>query len=146
MEAGASVCIAGKRTDASHALAWKGGVWFCTACGGFAKASIGEKSTCRDLARPCKGQANKHGMTVLGRIAGGLTPRIGMRWPMDPGVPSSAVQQTVEELWPDRRLNTRRVRRRIVGKRTVTGEAGIIVSDLQNEVSELNEDEDPWGS
>ena len=153
-----SVQIAGKQTHSSHALAWKGGVWFCTSCGGFAKAHIDSMSGCKKLAKPCSGAVDRNGTLVLGRILDGQTPRKGMSWPLDTDVPSDAIAQDMETLWPDRRDYARTVRRRIWGKTPVVAESleAVVVEDLADTGGELaagepfvevelNEDEDPWG-
>ena len=81
-----------------------------------------------------------------------------MSWPLGTDVPSDAIAQDMETLWPDRRDYARTVRRRIWGKTPVVAESleAVVVEDLADTGGELaagepfvevelNEDEDPWG-
>ena len=43
--------IAGKAIHGSHALAWKQGVWLCTACGAFAQAAADTQPASKKLAK-----------------------------------------------------------------------------------------------
>ena len=70
-----------KTVHPSHRLARKRGVWFCTTCGGFAKAAFNAKSNCRKLTDACE-VSTTPGEKVLERIAIGLPSLCGGSWPL----------------------------------------------------------------
>ena len=126
-----AVRIGSKLTHTTHTLSWKRGIWFCTTCGGFSKAAIGEKSTCRKLSRPCK-EPTRSGREVLSRIEAGLTPRAGTSWPMAEAHHRGLTAMKLEELWPDKRGASR------PGKRQAPDEA----EDLDNKAPKIDGDPD----
>ena len=163
---GRSVRIGSRQTHASHCLAWHRGVWFCTACGAYAKAVEDQKSTCHNLSEECRKSANKGGLDVLNRIAQGRPPRSGMEWPLAMGHNLNLeLSQPMEQLWPDRRGGSKkRKERQSTGaedrsegddSRSVRARLGdhaqqeFHLCDGDEELGNgmefvLNEDEDPW--
>ena len=109
---GTVVQIAGATSHPTHALAWKRGVWFCCSCGSYAKAAIDEMSGCKNLRKACPGHCSRHGERVLKRIEAGLPPKQGMAWPLDRHNPKLK-EQTLDEIWPDRREGPRSKKARI---------------------------------
>ena len=110
-ESTGSVMIGTRMTDRSHRLVWKRGVWLCTMCGGYAKATLDAKSTCVKLATPCK-PPTASGRGVLKRFARGETPKLGMEWPM-PGYQAATRQaDPMQVLWPDLRKGSEARRKR----------------------------------
>jgi hypothetical protein len=155
--ANAAVLIGNRQTHKTQSLAWLRGVWFCTSCGGYAKAVQDQKSTCLKLSKPCTKNANRGGFEVLDRISSGLPPRTGMQWPL-PSCPVAVMAPyEMEALWPDRRAGskTRHGQRSEPGERAVRqrGEGSEEMPLAQQEEEDLNrceefllnEDEDPWG-
>ena len=163
---GKSVGIGSREAHASHCLAWRRGVWFCTACGAYAKAVEDQKSTCHNLAEVCRKSANKGGQDVLNRIAQGRPPRSGMEWPLGMGHNLNLeLCQPVEQVWPDRRGGSRKRKERQSTEaeegsegndsRSVRARPGdhaqqeFHLCDGDEELGNgmefvLNEDEDPW--
>ena len=162
-EAAGLVLIGSRKAHQTHSLAWRRGVWFCTGCDGYAKAVMGEKSTCLTLTHPCKKAANKGGAVVLDRISRGLPPRSGMIWPLV-GPAAAMDQASLEVLWPDRRGCSRKrhcrnttQEQRAVWQRVDASEEGNEQQHIQyvqeaedkepdgkDDEYMLNEDEDPW--
>ena len=137
----------------------RGGVWFCTTCGAYAKACRDHKSTCHLLSDQCHGQPSGSGAKVLKRLAKGETPRHGMAWPLPELDEARSAAATLEELWPDKRgakRSNKRTRKspqmgHLAGKRANLLTKGDVimpehaVHDELLQEYELNEDEDPWG-
>ena len=166
----AGVMIGTRTTDMSHQLVWKRGVWLCTSCGGYAKATLDAKSTCIKLASPCR-PPTASGRSVLSRFAKGETPKPGMPWPMQDYGAAARQADSMEVLWPDMRRGSeaRRKRNRPEAQEAEdsvgpsSGSAGpdrVVVPRIEQEVSQsgndgdsalcqffamLDEDEDPWG-
>ena len=100
------IIIGRGKVHQSHRLAWKRGIWFCTTCGSFARAALNAKSNCRKLTVPCE-SATPSGSKVLKRIAAGLTPLHGVRWPSVDYQQAYQKAQSLEELWPDLRKGSK---------------------------------------
>ena len=166
------VTIGTKVTHQSHTLAWKQGVWFCVACGAYAKAVEDHKSTVHKLSGPCPGSTNKGGQEALDRIQLNQPPRRGMEWPLSASRPAPSSLESLEELWPHCRRKklrtgpgrqddvrpalkrTRSADEGVEGKETLAKQQkyadvssqgkGDPQEDQEDPLAFFNEDEDPW--
>ena len=110
-EATGSVMIGTRMTDRTHSLVWKRGVWLCTSCGGYAKATLDAKSTCVKLVAPCRPPTSS-GTGVLRRFGRGDTPKVGMQWPMPDYYAAERQADPMHVLWPDMRKGSEARRKR----------------------------------
>ena len=67
--------------DASRQLLCMKGIWLCRQCGGYS-SGFTQKSSPRLLRLPCRGSMARAGRGVLRRLARGLPPKPGVRWPL----------------------------------------------------------------